>query len=162
MIIVCQWLNLNSCYIVQIMDHLGMWVSLLQQKTSYKHVKYTRELFGWYFFNWRLLVLCSANNWWLICIKICSLYLPISLNCGIDVATSSWCASGAERLIVDVAANLANHGHHVHIFTSCHDKNQSFEETLFGNSLSLSFFHQGCVFGNLATLRVKTRYFESF
>ncbi|XP_021769755.1 alpha-1,3/1,6-mannosyltransferase ALG2-like [Chenopodium quinoa] len=39
---------------------------------------------------------------------------------------------GAERLIVDAAMELASHGHNVHIFTSHHDKNRCFEETLSG------------------------------
>ncbi|XP_022142931.1 alpha-1,3/1,6-mannosyltransferase ALG2 isoform X1 [Momordica charantia] len=39
---------------------------------------------------------------------------------------------GAERLIVDAAVELASHGHDVHVFTSHHDKNRCFEETLAG------------------------------
>ncbi|XP_022943138.1 alpha-1,3/1,6-mannosyltransferase ALG2 [Cucurbita moschata] len=39
---------------------------------------------------------------------------------------------GAERLIVDAAVELASRGHDVHIFTSHHDKNRCFEETLSG------------------------------
>ncbi|KAI3753667.1 hypothetical protein L2E82_25727 [Cichorium intybus] len=39
---------------------------------------------------------------------------------------------GAERLIVDAAVELASHGHNVHIFTSHHDRNRCFEETLTG------------------------------
>lgn len=39
---------------------------------------------------------------------------------------------GAERLIVDAAVELASLGHKVHIFTSHHDKNRCFEETLSG------------------------------
>ncbi|XP_042458175.1 alpha-1,3/1,6-mannosyltransferase ALG2-like [Zingiber officinale] len=39
---------------------------------------------------------------------------------------------GAERLIVDAAVQLASHGHNVHLFTSHHDKNRCFEETLAG------------------------------
>ncbi|KAK4376136.1 hypothetical protein RND71_006813 [Anisodus tanguticus] len=39
---------------------------------------------------------------------------------------------GAERLIVDAAMELASMGHKVHIFTSHHDKNRCFEETLSG------------------------------
>ncbi|XP_026455097.1 alpha-1,3/1,6-mannosyltransferase ALG2-like [Papaver somniferum] len=39
---------------------------------------------------------------------------------------------GAERLVVDAAAELVSHGHNVHIFTSHHDKNRCFEETLSG------------------------------
>ncbi|XP_050220091.1 alpha-1,3/1,6-mannosyltransferase ALG2 isoform X2 [Mercurialis annua] len=39
---------------------------------------------------------------------------------------------GAERLIVDAAVELASHGHDVHIFTSHHDKNRCFEETVAG------------------------------
>ncbi|KAK4752959.1 hypothetical protein SAY87_021757 [Trapa incisa] len=39
---------------------------------------------------------------------------------------------GAERLIVDAAVELVKHGHHVHVFTSHHDKNRCFEETLSG------------------------------
>ncbi|XP_025823257.1 alpha-1,3/1,6-mannosyltransferase ALG2 isoform X1 [Panicum hallii] len=37
---------------------------------------------------------------------------------------------GAERLIVDAACQLAAHGHDVHVFTSHHDKNRCFEETV--------------------------------
>ncbi|CAL5405952.1 unnamed protein product [Camellia sinensis] len=40
--------------------------------------------------------------------------------------------SGAERLIVDAAVELASHGHNVHIFTAHHDKTRCFEETLAG------------------------------
>ncbi|XP_068338409.1 uncharacterized protein [Pyrus communis] len=39
---------------------------------------------------------------------------------------------GAERLIVDAAVELASHGHKVHVFTSHHDKNRCFEETVSG------------------------------
>ncbi|KAL3367382.1 hypothetical protein AABB24_011888 [Solanum stoloniferum] len=39
---------------------------------------------------------------------------------------------GAERLIVDAAMELASLGHKVHIFTSHHDRNRCFEETLSG------------------------------
>jgi len=39
---------------------------------------------------------------------------------------------GAERLIVDVASQLAAHGYDVHVFTSHHDKNRCFEETVSG------------------------------
>ncbi|CAO2825847.1 unnamed protein product [Amaranthus hypochondriacus] len=39
---------------------------------------------------------------------------------------------GAERLIVDAATELVSHGHNVHIFTSHHDRNRCFEETLSG------------------------------
>ncbi|CAL9091266.1 unnamed protein product [Musa textilis] len=39
---------------------------------------------------------------------------------------------GAERLIVDAAVQLASHGHSVHLFTSHHDKNRCFEETVAG------------------------------
>lgn len=39
---------------------------------------------------------------------------------------------GAERLVVDAAMELASHGHNVHIFTSHHDRNRCFEETLSG------------------------------
>ncbi|CAN6176941.1 unnamed protein product [Urochloa humidicola] len=39
---------------------------------------------------------------------------------------------GAERLIVDAACQLAAHGHDVHVFTSHHDKNRCFEETVSG------------------------------
>nr|CAD1818541.1 unnamed protein product [Ananas comosus var. bracteatus] len=39
---------------------------------------------------------------------------------------------GAERLIVDAAVELAAHGHSVHCFTSYHDKNRCFEETVSG------------------------------
>ncbi|KAG6529171.1 hypothetical protein ZIOFF_011367 [Zingiber officinale] len=42
---------------------------------------------------------------------------------------------GAERLIVDAAVQLASHGHNVHLFTSHHDKNRCFEETLAGESI---------------------------
>ncbi|KAJ0932400.1 putative hexosyltransferase [Helianthus annuus] len=40
---------------------------------------------------------------------------------------------GAERLIVDAAVELSSHGHNVHIFTSHHDRNRCFEETLAGS-----------------------------
>ncbi|KAJ3680652.1 hypothetical protein LUZ60_016930 [Juncus effusus] len=39
---------------------------------------------------------------------------------------------GAERLIVDAACELVSHGHDVHVFTSHHDKNRCFEETISG------------------------------
>ncbi|KAL8141292.1 hypothetical protein V2J09_007313 [Rumex salicifolius] len=39
---------------------------------------------------------------------------------------------GAERLIVDAATELSDHGHDVHIFTSHHDRSRCFEETLSG------------------------------
>ncbi|KAM0897945.1 hypothetical protein ACQ4PT_022239 [Festuca glaucescens] len=39
---------------------------------------------------------------------------------------------GAERLIVDAACQLAAHGHDVHVFTSHHDRNRCFEETVSG------------------------------
>ncbi|KAL6196626.1 hypothetical protein ACLB2K_032240 [Fragaria x ananassa] len=39
---------------------------------------------------------------------------------------------GAERLIVDAAVELASHGHKVHVFTSHHDKDRCFEETISG------------------------------
>lgn len=39
---------------------------------------------------------------------------------------------GAERLVVDAAMELASHGHNVRIFTSHHDRNRCFEETLSG------------------------------
>ena len=42
---------------------------------------------------------------------------------------------GAERLIVDAAVELASHGHKVHVFTSHHDKNRCFEETLAGKKI---------------------------
>ncbi|KAG2608248.1 hypothetical protein PVAP13_4NG305200 [Panicum virgatum] len=42
----------------------------------------------------------------------------------------NFCAGGAERLIVDVACQLAAHGHDVHVFTAHHDKNRCFEETV--------------------------------
>ncbi|RWW51051.1 hypothetical protein BHE74_00042647 [Ensete ventricosum] len=35
-------------------------------------------------------------------------------------------------LIVDAAVQLASHGHSVHLFTSHHDKNRCFEETVAG------------------------------
>ncbi|OEL37455.1 Alpha-1,3/1,6-mannosyltransferase ALG2 [Dichanthelium oligosanthes] len=37
---------------------------------------------------------------------------------------------GAERLTADAACQLAAHGHYVHVFTSHHDKNRCFEETV--------------------------------
>jgi alpha-1,3/alpha-1,6-mannosyltransferase len=43
-----------------------------------------------------------------------------------------FCVGGAERLIVDAACQLAVHGHDVHVFTSHHDKNRCFEETVSG------------------------------
>ncbi|KAG9149981.1 hypothetical protein Leryth_010048 [Lithospermum erythrorhizon] len=39
---------------------------------------------------------------------------------------------GAERLIVDAAVQLASRGHSVRVFTSHHDKNRCFEETVSG------------------------------
>ncbi|KAK1262271.1 hypothetical protein QJS04_geneDACA008726 [Acorus gramineus] len=39
---------------------------------------------------------------------------------------------GAERLIVDAAVELSNHGHDVHVFTAHHDMNRCFEETISG------------------------------
>ncbi|KAK1305820.1 hypothetical protein QJS10_CPA10g01073 [Acorus calamus] len=39
---------------------------------------------------------------------------------------------GAERLIVDAAVELSNHGHDVHVFTAHHDRNRCFEETISG------------------------------
>lgn len=39
---------------------------------------------------------------------------------------------GAERLIVDATCQLAAHGHDVHVFTSHHDRNRCFEETVSG------------------------------
>ncbi|XP_073150169.1 uncharacterized protein [Henckelia pumila] len=39
---------------------------------------------------------------------------------------------GAERLVVDAAVELTSYGHNVHIFTSHHDKNRCFEETVSG------------------------------
>lgn len=39
---------------------------------------------------------------------------------------------GAERLIVDASVELASHGHSVHVFTSHHDRNHCFEETVDG------------------------------
>lgn len=55
---------------------------------------------------------------------------------------------GAERLIVDAAVELASHGHDVHIFTSHHDKNRCFEETLAG--VLYCFFFNGFAIGNLS------------
>lgn len=53
-----------------------------------------------------------------------------------------WSLGGAERLIVDAAMELASLGHKVHIFTSHHDKNRCFEETLSGQkSYSLNSSH---------------------
>jgi len=49
---------------------------------------------------------------------------------------------GAERLIVDAACQLAAHGHDVHVFTSHHDKNRCFEETVSG--MLLNFTHLFC------------------
>ncbi|XP_020248675.1 alpha-1,3/1,6-mannosyltransferase ALG2-like [Asparagus officinalis] len=39
---------------------------------------------------------------------------------------------GAERLIVDAAVELAEHGHSVHVFTAHHERNRCFEETVAG------------------------------
>ncbi|XP_073125430.1 uncharacterized protein [Henckelia pumila] len=39
---------------------------------------------------------------------------------------------GAERLVVDAAVELTSYGHNVHIFTSHHDQNRCFEETVSG------------------------------
>ena len=47
---------------------------------------------------------------------------------------------GAERLIVDVASQLAAHGYDVHVFTSHHDKNRCFEETVSGKPLHFTHF----------------------
>ena len=44
---------------------------------------------------------------------------------------------GAERLIVDAAVELVSHGHKVHVFTSHHDKDRCFEETISGLCFSL-------------------------
>lgn len=52
------------------------------------------------------------------------------------------CLGGAERLIVDAAVELASHGHNVHIFTSHHDRNRCFEETLSGNKNLSSSLHK--------------------
>lgn len=49
----------------------------------------------------------------------------------------SICVGGAERLIVDAAVELASHGHNVRIFTSHHDRNRCFEETLAGQYILL-------------------------
>ena len=50
------------------------------------------------------------------------------------------CEGGAERLIVDVASQLAAHGYDVHVFTSHHDKNRCFEETVSGKPLHFTHF----------------------
>jgi len=52
------------------------------------------------------------------------------------------CEGGAERLIVDAACQLASHGHDVHVFTSHHDKNRCFEETVSG--MLLNFIYLFC------------------
>jgi hypothetical protein len=41
---------------------------------------------------------------------------------------------------VDAAVELASRGHKVHIFTAHHDKNRCFEETIAGESISLSVY----------------------
>lgn len=51
------------------------------------------------------------------------------------------CVGGAERLIVDAAVELAAHGHSVHCFTSYHDKNRCFEETVSGEAFVNSCSH---------------------
>jgi hypothetical protein len=50
------------------------------------------------------------------------------------------CEGGAERLIVDAACQLAAHGHDVHVFTSHHDKNRCFEETVSGKPLNFTHY----------------------
>lgn len=47
---------------------------------------------------------------------------------------------GAERLIVDAAMELSSHGHDVHIFTSHHDRNRCFEETVSGEHIHHHMF----------------------
>ncbi|OAY80703.1 Alpha-1,3/1,6-mannosyltransferase ALG2 [Ananas comosus] len=53
---------------------------------------------------------------------------------------------GAERLIVDAAVELAAHGHSVHCFTSYHDKNRCFEETVSGEAFIFYRFHAICAY----------------
>jgi hypothetical protein len=58
-----------------------------------------------------------------------NMYMIQMLKCTSD-------AGGAERLIVDAACQLAAHGHDVHVFTSHHDRNRCFEETVSGKCLN--------------------------
>jgi hypothetical protein len=54
---------------------------------------------------------------------------------------------GAERLIVDAATGLSKKGNQVTIFTSHHDPNHAFHETLNGNIVLLMkrlFFSSCC------------------
>jgi hypothetical protein len=48
---------------------------------------------------------------------------------------------GAERLIVDATCHLAAHGHDVHVFTSHHDKNRCFEETVSGKDQNFAYMY---------------------
>lgn len=41
---------------------------------------------------------------------------------------------------MDAAVELASRGHKVHIFTAHHDKNRCFEETIAGESISVSVY----------------------
>lgn len=52
-----------------------------------------------------------------------------------DLSNPWMLLGGAERLIVDAAVELTSHGHNVHIFTSHHDKNHCFEETVSGERI---------------------------
>lgn len=52
-----------------------------------------------------------------------------------DLSNPWMLLGGAERLIVDAAVELTSHGHNVHIFTSHHDKNRCFEETVSGERI---------------------------
>jgi hypothetical protein len=44
-------------------------------------------------------------------------------------------------LIVDGACQLAAHGHDVHVFTSHHDKNRCFEETVSGKAQNFTYVY---------------------
>ncbi|KAJ8455621.1 hypothetical protein OPV22_006277 [Ensete ventricosum] len=63
---------------------------------------------------------------------------------------------GAERLIVDAAVQLASHGHSVHLFTSHHDKNRCFEETVAG-PFSVKVYDQVSVVIPLLKLKRSTK-----
>lgn len=58
----------------------------------------------------------------------------------VDSRNFLYFAGGAERLIVDAAMELASIGHSVHIFTSHHDKNRCFEETVSGEDIHYFFW----------------------
>jgi alpha-1,3/alpha-1,6-mannosyltransferase len=55
-------------------------------------------------------------------------------------------------LIVDAACQLAAHGHDVHVFTSHHDKNRCFEETVSGKAQNFTYIY---FVGTLVLITVK-------